>query len=274
MSLPQRLGQTLTDNRVWRSIFRNPYPRDALSRAQVMVNSFFLHIHPVKVRRHTLKISYTWGLGVIAFWLFLILSFTGLLLMFLYVPSVERAYADIENLQTQVTFGMLLRNLHRWGAHVMVLVVLLHMCRVFYTGAYKPPREFNWTVGVVLFVLTLLLSFTGYLLPWDQLSFWAITVGTNIAGYAPFIGEQMRFFLLGAKEVGQEGLLRFYALHIAVLSPAMIVLLGVHFWRIRKDGGLSAPSESRDGRVEEEALASYTVGVDAAGRRVGQEEPS
>jgi quinol-cytochrome oxidoreductase complex cytochrome b subunit len=229
---------------VWRSIFRQGYPDTEENRALVIFNSLFLHLHPVKVKTHTLKITYTWGLGVISFFLFLILVGTGAWLMFFYVPSVERAYLDIQNLETGVTFGMLIRSMHRWAAHLMVLTVFLHMCRVFYTGGYKHPREFNWVIGVILWVVTLLLSFTGYLLPWDQLSYWAITVGTNIAGSAPLIGEQIRLLLLGAKEVGQEALTRFYALHIAVLPLVMTLLISVHFWRIRKDGGLSSPLES------------------------------
>ena len=122
----------------------------------------------------------------------------------------------------------------------MVLVVILHMVRVFYTGAYKPPREFNWVVGVGLFLLTLGASFTGYLLPWDQLAFWAITVGTNMAGYAPVAGPVTRELLLGGIEVGQNALIRFYALHIAVLPLIMTLIISLHVWRVRKDGGLAA----------------------------------
>jgi quinol-cytochrome oxidoreductase complex cytochrome b subunit len=143
-----------------------------------------------------------------------------------------------------VAFGIFLRNMHRWSAHGMVAIVFLHMCRVFFTGAYKKPREFNWVLGVLLFLVTLFLSFTGYLLPWDQLAFWAITVGTSIAGYAPLIGKQMQFVLLGDTTVGQEALLRFYVLHVAVLPSVLVLLIAVHFWRIRKDGGLSRPEKA------------------------------
>jgi quinol-cytochrome oxidoreductase complex cytochrome b subunit len=126
----------------------------------------------------------------------------------------------------------------------MVAVVFLHMCRVFLTGAYKPPREFNWLIGVTLFILTLFSSFTGYLLPWDQLAFWAITVGTSIAAYAPFIGKSVKFLLLGDATVGQEALLRFYVLHVVVLPTILTMFVAIHFWRIRKDGGLAKPEES------------------------------
>jgi quinol-cytochrome oxidoreductase complex cytochrome b subunit len=242
----ERLGtliSSLRNSRVWTSIFRSGYPDTDEKRSLAIFNSVFLHLHPVKVKRNTLKATYTFGLGVIAFFLFLVLVVTGAWLMFFYVPSVERAYLDIQSLGTSVTFGTLMRSIHRWSAHLMVLTVFLHLCRVFFTGGYKHPREFNWVVGVVLWVVTLLLSFTGYLLPWDQLSYWAITVGSNMVGSAPFIGEQVRLLLLGAREVGQEALVRFYALHIAVLPLVMTILVAVHFWRIRKDGGLSSPEE-------------------------------
>jgi quinol-cytochrome oxidoreductase complex cytochrome b subunit len=237
LSLLDKLRQSF----VWRSIFRQGYPNTDENRALVMVNFFFLHIHPVKVRKHTLKITYTWGLGIISTILLLILVVTGGILMFHYVPSTELAYDSIQKLETSVTFGMLLRNMHRWAAHLMVLVVFLHMCRVFYTGGYKRPREFNWVMGVILWVTTLLLSFTGYLLPFDQLSYWAITIASNIARYVPLIGEQAQYYLLGGTTVGQATLIRFYGLHIFLLPAILFVLLAVHFWRIRKDGGLSAP---------------------------------
>lgn len=244
--MTRKIVHLITANRVWRSIFRYGYPDTEENRSKVIVSTFFLHIHPVKVKLHTLKATYTFGLGVISFYLFVVLTVTGVLLMFFYVPSIDRAYTDIQALEASVPFGMLMRNVHRWGAHLMVLFVFLHMMRVFYTGGYKYPREFNWVVGVLLWVFTLVLSFTGYLLPWDQLSFWAITVGTNIAGAAPFIGEEMRMVLLGAKEVGQESLLRFYVLHIMVLPLVAATLMGIHFWRIRKDGGISSPAEQND----------------------------
>ena len=129
--------------------------------------------------------------------------------MFFYVPSTERAYNDMKDLQFVVSYGLVLRNLHRWAAHAMVAVVFLHMCRVFYTGSYKAPREFNWVLGVLLWGATLMMSFTGYLLPWDQLAYWAITVGSSIASYPPLIGESIRTLMLGGDTVGQNALIRF-----------------------------------------------------------------
>ena len=228
---------------VWRSIFRNPLPSSDLGRASTSFTNFFLHLHPVKVHRNSLRATFTFGLGLISFFLFFILVVTGILLMFYYVPSTTQAYDRMLDLRGTVAFGIFLRNMHRWSAHGMVAVVFLHMCRVFLTGSYKPPREFNWVLGVLLLLVTLFLSFTGYLLPWDQLAFWAITVGTSIASYAPLVGKQVKFILLGDATVGQEALLRFYVLHVAVLPAVMSLLVAIHFWRIRKDGGLSRPAE-------------------------------
>ena len=140
-----------------------------------------------------------------------------------------------------VAFGSLVRNMHRWGAHLMVNAVFLHMARVFYHGAYKAPREFNWVIGVMLLQLTLLLSFTGYLLPWDQLALWAVTVGTNMMGYSPVFGTQIRYALLGAKEISGDTLLRWYVLHVILLPFIAVIFMAIHFWRVRKDGGISGP---------------------------------
>ena len=229
---------------VWMSIFRNPLPSSDRGRAATSFSNFFLHIQPVRVSKQALRPTYTMGLGLISFFLFVILMVTGILLMFYYVPSTTQAYDRMLDLRSSVAFGIILRNMHRWAAHAMVAVVFLHMCRVFLTGAYKPPREFNWLIGVTLFILTLFSSFTGYLLPWDQLAFWAITVGTSIAAYAPFIGKSVKFLLLGDATVGQEALLRFYVLHVVVLPTILTMFVAIHFWRIRKDGGLAKPEES------------------------------
>lgn len=230
----------LTQSRLWRSFFRHGWPDNPLDRSLVMTSNIFFHLHPVKVSRKSLKWTYSLGLGIISIILFGVLIFTGLLLMFYYVPSVERAYPTMKAIQLSVPLGQFTRNMHRWSAHAMVLAVAIHMMRVFYTGAFKPPREFNWIVGVILLLLTLGSSFTGYLLPWDQLSYWAITVGTNIAGYAPFAGPAMREILLGGPEVTQNTLIRFYTLHIALLPSLMLILISLHLWRVRKDGGLAA----------------------------------
>ena len=238
---PGDLYKSVKESQIWRSFFRQPYPTTSRTRALAVMNNVFLHLHPVRVKRHAVRYTYTFCLGGISFFLFLALTVTGLYLMFFYVPSVSRAYQDILSIENSVAFGTFVRNMHRWGAHLMVLVVFLHMIRVFYHGAYKPPREFNWVVGVVLLLLTLLLSFTGYLLPWDQIAFWAITVGSQMATYAPLIPGESSIFILGGIEVGQNTLIRFYVFHVIAFPLIAAIFMIVHFWRIRKDGGISGP---------------------------------
>src|SRR5215469_14671394 len=240
---PAKIGEYIQESQVYRSIFRVGVPDSDRKRMLVMLGSVFLHLHPVKVRKSGIRMRYTWCMGGITFFLFLVLTFTGLLLMFYYRPTLEYAYVDIRDLREQVPLGIM-RELHRWGAHAMVIAVWLHMYRVFMTGSYKPPREFNWNVGVILLVLTLLLSFTGYLLPWDQLAIWAITVGSNMARATPFLGHEgpghallsldgrdmitnasdARFGLLGARFVGEETLNRFYVLH-CIFIPLVVSFL-------------------------------------------------
>jgi quinol-cytochrome oxidoreductase complex cytochrome b subunit len=227
------------------SIFRRGYKDTQRDRALAMMNNVLYHLHPVKVKRHGLKLTYTFCLGGLSFFLFILLTVTGIFLMFFYRPSADiasaQAYADMLNIRDNVLFGDLVRNMHRWGAHLMVLTVTLHMARVFYTGAYKPPREFNWVVGVILLFLTLGLSFTGYLLPWDQLSLWAVTIAEGISGNSPLIADQVKFILLGGIQVNPETLLRWYVLHVLFLPFILVIFLAVHFWRIRKDGRISGP---------------------------------
>ena len=247
---------------VWRSIFRTGVPVTShRQRTMIMLNSVFLHLHPVRLPKHAVKVRYTWCMGGLSFFIFLVLTVTGILLMFYYCPTVEYAYGDITDLSQQVPLGIM-REIHRWGAHLMVITVWLHMFRVFMTGSYKPPREFNWVIGVVLLVLTMLLSFTGYLLPWDQLAIWAITVGSNMAGATPFLGtggpgsnllaigdvnfvtssSDARFAMLAGRFVGESALLRFYVLHCIGLPFIIMIFMIVHFWRVRKDGGISGPT--------------------------------
>jgi len=169
-----------------------------------------------------------------------ILTVTGVMLMFFYVSSMERAYGSIKDLQYAVSFGRVLRNQHRWSAEGMVALVFIHKARVFFTGAYRGSRVLNWLVGIALLLGTLMLSFTGYLLPWDQLAYWAITVGTNIASSAPLLGWTVQYLLLGGHFVGQQTLLRFYVLHVFFLPAVVWMLFAYHMWRVRKDGGLAA----------------------------------
>ena len=243
----KELNDRLRGSQVMESIlrpgspFKKGYADTPRNRSYVVMNNVLYHLHPVKVKRHGVKLSYTLCLGGLSFFLFILLTITGIFLMFYYTPTENRAYVDIQALSTSVAFGSLVRNMHRWGAHLMVLSVFLHMSRVFYHGAYKPPREFNWVVGVVLLLLTLLLSFSGYLLPWDQLAYWAVTVGSNMAGFVPVMGAQVKFLLLASVEVSAATLLRFYVLHVLFFPFVIVIFMAVHFWRVRKDGGISGP---------------------------------
>ena len=230
------LRSRLHNSDVWRSVFRHPQLDTPRGRALQSFSNFFLHLYPVKVPERVLRLRYSWRLGFISAVLFGILLTTGVYLMFFYTPSVNAAYGDMQTLRTGVGFGQLIRNVHRWAAHLMVLAVFAHLVRVFLAGAYKKPREFNWVLGMSLLVMTLALSFTGYLLPWDQLSYWAVTVGTNLVDYLPLVGHTVRDALIGGTQIGQTTLLRFYALHVAVLPGLLIILLFVHIWRVRKDG--------------------------------------
>ena len=236
-SLLEELSE-LRNTRVWRSVFRSGTGESNLHRSLAVQQNVFLHLASVKVRRRALDFGVTWYLGTLSLGCFLVLVATGVPLMLYYHPSVPQAYADMKDLQFVVSAGVFLRNLHRWSAHAMVLLVFAHMFKVFYRGAYRPPREFNWVVGVVLLMVTLFLSYTGYLLPWDQLAFWAITVGSNIMSAVPGLGAKVRFLMLGGHTVNANALLRFYVLHCVVLPLIAVLFLAVHFWRIRKDGGL------------------------------------
>jgi cytochrome b6 len=237
--------ERLRASEVWRSIFRSGSGGSNLHRSQAVLQNVFLHFFSVKIRSRVLDFSPTWYLGALTLCTFFILVATGILLMFYYHPSVPQAYADMKDLQFVVSSGVFLRNLHRWSAHAMVFLVFAHMFKVFYRGAYRPPRQFNWVIGVFLLLITLLLSYTGYLLPWDQLAFWAVTVGSNIAKAVPLAGHQIRFLLLGGNEVNANALLRFYVLHCVILPLAAVLLIAIHFWRIRKDGGLHVPEKKK-----------------------------
>ncbi len=185
-------------------------------------------------------VNWTFCFGGISFFLFLILAVTGILLMFYYRPTTKEAYESVVLISNIVPYGWLIRGLHHWAANLMVLMVVLHMVRVFIYGAYKPPRDFNWFVGVVLLLLTLAFGFSGYLLPWNQVSYWATTVVTDATGAFPLIGEPLKFFIRGGPEVSQLTLNRFFTLHVVVLPALTAVFLFLHFGMLRKQG-ISGP---------------------------------
>jgi quinol-cytochrome oxidoreductase complex cytochrome b subunit len=236
-----------------RSFLRGGPPASDRSRTAVIVNNFFLHIQGAKTHLNSLRPGYTFGLGLISLYLLIITVVSGALLMIYYHPSPHEAYNSVKDINFVVFGGRLLRNIHKWAGEGMILFVLLHMARVFYTSAYKQGREFNWVVGIILLVLTFVLNFTGYLLPWDQLSYWALVIGSNIAqspkeitdilGITGLfdIGGLQKVIFLGGLTPGEATLTRIYFLHIMLLPLALAIFVGVHFWRIRKDGGLAVP---------------------------------
>ena len=219
----------------------------------IINRNFFLHIHANRVHVHSMKPTYTFGLGIMLGFLFLIMLFTGVVLMLYYTPSVETAYQSVKDIVNVVPGGRIIRNMHRWASQGMIILVFLHLLRVFYTGSYLGKRSLNWVIGVVLLIITLLSNFSGYLLPWDQLAYWAVTIGSNIAASARELtdllgitnafdpGGFLKKLLIGGETVGQPALSRFFTLHVIFLPVSMLILLGIHFWRIRKDGGLSRP---------------------------------
>ncbi len=244
------------EGQIWTSVFRHKLDETLRNRSLAVLSNVFLHLHPARINRDAVRYNFTWGMGGITFYLFVVLTITGVLLMFYYHPSKGQAYRDIMYLQHDVPFGNFIRNMHRWAAHAMIITVWIHMFRVFMTGSYKPPREFNWNIGVILLLFTMLLSFTGYLLPDDQLGFWAVTVGTNMARATPLMGSEgplgpelgitafndVRFALLGGSIVDANALLRAYIWHCIAIPIIAAVLMIVHFWRIRKDGAISGPA--------------------------------
>ncbi len=204
-------------------------------------NSLIFHFRPRSVQERTLRFTMTWGLGGMAVVLVCMLFGTGLLLKFVYQPVPDRAYASIIHLQNNVGFGQLIRNMHYWGGNTLLIIVFLHFLRAFFTGAFHPPRQFNWIIGLAMFLAVLTSNITGYLLPWDQLAFWAITICTGMLEYIPGIGRWLQSLIRGGSDIGPATLSIFFAIHTAVIPASLLILMPFHFWRVRKAGGLVIP---------------------------------
>ncbi|MEE8449463.1 MAG: cytochrome b N-terminal domain-containing protein [Thermodesulfobacteriota bacterium] len=185
-------------------------------------------------------VNWTFCFGGITFFMFLVLAVTGILLLMYYRPTTAEAYASVVYITNEVPFGWLIRGLHFWAGNLMIIMVILHMLRVFFYGAYKSPRDLNWIAGFVLFMLTLGFGFTGYLLPWNQISYWATTVGTEIPGAIPLVGDTLKYLTRGGAEVSQTTLTRFFAIHVVILPAIISFFLAVHFAVIRRQG-ISGP---------------------------------
>jgi len=224
-------------------------PRSDRDRKWIVVNTFLLHVRPVRVSERTLSLTHTFGLGGMSFLLVAVLIGTGTLLMFGYEPAPAQAYQSVVAIERATRFGGLVRAVHHWSANLLVLIVAFHLLRGFLTSAFHPPRQFNWVIGLGLLLGVLAANFTGYLLPWDQLAYWAITISTGMLTYIPVIGSWARDTVRGGPEVGQATLTTFYALHTTVLPVLILLLSGFHFWRVRKAKGVvqpRAPGEAAD----------------------------
>ena len=201
-----------------------------------------LHLHPLMINEKALSFKRTFGLGGMAALLIVIQFITGIMLRLYYEPFPQKAYDSIIFLQNHVLFGQLVRNIHHWSGVFLVLITFLHLLRVFFTGGYQSSRKVNWIIGLILFVLIIGSNFTGYLLPWDQLAYWAVTVGTSLLAYVPFIGNTLRELMIAGDEINSQTLLIFYNFHTAVFPILILLLMAYHFWRVRKTGGIMLPN--------------------------------
>lgn len=208
--------------------------------------SLILHLRPTRVPAQAIRFTHTFGLGGIALVLFGLLLFTGVLMMFAYEPDPETAWASVASLERDTLFGGLIRGVHFWSANLLIPVSVLHLLRVFLTGGYSGARRSNWHLGLGIAFFVMLSGFTGYLLPWDQTAFWAITICTEMLGQVPGIGPAIKSALLGGGDIGAATTVNFYALHVAVTPLAMIALLTWHFWLVRITGGVVLPSPRPD----------------------------
>jgi quinol-cytochrome oxidoreductase complex cytochrome b subunit len=216
-----------------------------------LFSGILLHLHPKFINEEALTFNRTFGLGGMAALLIVILFITGILLRFYYEPFPQKAYNSILVLQNNVLFGQLIRNIHHWCGVFLVIISFLHLLRVFFTGGFQTSRKINWLIGLALFVFVIASNFTGYLLPWDQLAYWAITVGTSLLDYFPFIGNSIIEFILAGDEVNANTLLIFFNFHTAVFPISILLLMAYHFWRVRKAGGIMLPQKDTEKKMIE-----------------------
>jgi quinol-cytochrome oxidoreductase complex cytochrome b subunit len=207
--------------------------------------SFFHHLHPPTIPLPQARWRYTLGAGGLAIFLTLVLGLTGILEMFFYVPTPQQAGLSIQAITFIIPYGGLIRNIHFWAAQALVIVAVIHLLRVVFTGAFVLPRRFNFILGIILLVITLFMNFTGYVLRWDEGIRWALTVGTNLLKTIPLVGSQVYGFVIGGARPGPATLTRFYAWHIFGLTLIMLILIGWHIFRVRRDGGIAAPTPEK-----------------------------
>ena len=246
-----------------RAVLRgNPPTEKPNPRYRVHTTSFLFHIRPRYYERGSTIFTHTFRLGFFTALFFFIELLTGLILMIYYTPSPDQAYNSILNLLSNVPYGKMLRDIHRLGAEAMVVFTSLHMLRTFLTGSYKKERSFTWLTGVALLGITLFLSFSGYLLPWDQLAYWAVTIGTSMAEAAPLFGQQVNLILRGAPDIAAGGLLRFYLIHVVLFPLLAILIISVHYYKVSREHGISLPAKFEEGEVPPEAKKAAKQRVD------------
>ena len=237
--------------RVWRSVFKEPIvPVDDRQRRRTVLDFLILHIHPPTVPASTIRYTHTWGLGGMGLILFLLLALTGILLMLVYRPVPVEAYGSVLTLQEEVLFGKFIRSIHHWSANFLIIIALLHMLRVYFTGGFRKERQFNWIIGLCMFLLVVMANFTGYLLPWDQLAYWATTIMTSMLSYVPAAGMWLQETIRGGTEVGNATLTNFFTLHTTILPVLFVIFMPWHFWRVRKAGGVVLPRLEGEEAVE------------------------
>ena len=242
-------------NGLLRGLIKSLYLNESKDKRKGAARNFIFHLHPVNVPEKTIKYTHTFGLGGMAALLIVMLGATGLLLRFFYQPFPAYAYDSVLTIQDRIIFGGFLRNIHYWSGTFLLIVAFLHLLRVFFTRAFLPPRQFNWIIGLLLLFLIMLSNYTGYLLPWDQLSYWAITVSTNMLSYIPLIGNMLMHLLRGGAEVGARTLIIYYTLHTGVIPLLILLLMAWHFWRVRKAGGVVLPGGDENGQNIEQVPA-------------------
>lgn len=231
------------------------WPGTDRERALATRGTFLLHLRPIKLSRRTVRWTHTFGLGGSSLVLWVALAFTGVLMLLVYQPVPAVAYDSVRTLDGDVRFGPLVRGIHYWSANLLVAVVLLHVARVVLTGGYHRPRRLNWVVGTGLLCVVLASAFTGYLLPWDQRAFWAVTISTGMLAYVPLLGEVLQRIVRGGTEIGSATLLAFYTYHTTVLPVLAIGLMAFHFWRVRKAGGVVEPrDDAKDAAADSRVL--------------------
>ena len=236
-----------------RAVMRGDPPTEKPNpRYKVITTSFIAHLRPRYYPAAATRFTHTFRLGFFTTFFFIVEVITGVVLMVYYIPFPDQAYGSILEIESNVFFGELMRDLHRLGAEGMVIFSWLHLLRTYFTGSYKGPRTFTWLTGVLLLLITAWLSFTGYLLPWDQLAYWAVTVGTSITEEGPVVGPALNMLMRGGSDIGTGGLLRFYLQHVILFPLIAILFISIHYYKVAREHSISLPAVVEETELEPE----------------------